>query len=115
MGFTVYITGDMHGDLERLYDKGIRHLFLDEVLVTAPRKEPKTEYEKFPMSQSIKEEDIAQSGAIDMSTLMQQKIASLQFGKLIDDEENEIVEGDIVAQCKIIKIIKVTEVSNHYE
>ena len=32
-----------------------------------------------------------------------------------DDEENEIVEGDIVAQCKIIKIIKVTEVSNHYE
>ena len=27
----------------------------------------------------------------------------------------EITEGDIIAQCKMIKIIKVTEVSNHYE
>ena len=26
-----------------------------------------------------------------------------------------ITEGDILAQCKIIKIVKVTEVSNHYE
>lgn len=32
-----------------------------------------------------------------------------------DDKENEITEGDIMAQCKMIKIIKVTEVSNHYE
>ena len=32
-----------------------------------------------------------------------------------DNEENEITEGDIMAQCKIIKIVKVTEVSNHYE
>ena len=32
-----------------------------------------------------------------------------------DDEENEITEGDIMAQCKMIKIVKVTEVSNHYE
>lgn len=32
-----------------------------------------------------------------------------------DDEGNEIVEGDIMAQCKVIKIVKVTEVSNHYE
>lgn len=32
-----------------------------------------------------------------------------------DDFGNEIVEGDILAQCKIIKIVKVTEVSNHYE
>ncbi len=32
-----------------------------------------------------------------------------------DDNENEIVEGDIITQCKTIKIIKVTEVSNHYE
>ncbi len=31
-----------------------------------------------------------------------------------DDEENEITSGDIMAQCKMIKIIKVTEVSNHY-
>lgn len=32
-----------------------------------------------------------------------------------DDSENEILEGDILAQCKMIKIVKVTEVSNHYE
>jgi plasmid maintenance system killer protein len=32
-----------------------------------------------------------------------------------DDDGNEIVEGDIMAQCKMIKIVKVTEVSNHYE
>ena len=32
-----------------------------------------------------------------------------------DDDGNEIIEGDILAQCKMIKIVKVTEVSNHYE
>ena len=32
-----------------------------------------------------------------------------------DDNGNEIVYGDIMAQCKMIKIVKVTEVSNHYE
>lgn len=32
-----------------------------------------------------------------------------------DDKEHEIVSGDIIAQCKMIKIVKVTEVSNHYE
>lgn len=32
-----------------------------------------------------------------------------------DNNENEIIEGDILGQCKMIKIVKVTEVSNHYE
>lgn len=32
-----------------------------------------------------------------------------------DLEENEIVNGDILAECQIIKIVKITEVSNHYE
>lgn len=32
-----------------------------------------------------------------------------------DDDEKEITEGDIMAQCKMIRIVKVTEVSNHYE
>ena len=32
-----------------------------------------------------------------------------------DDNGKEILEGDILAQCKMIKIVKVTEVSNHYE
>ncbi len=32
-----------------------------------------------------------------------------------DDDGNEIIDGDILAQCRFIKIVKVTEVSNHYE
>ncbi|MCR5846588.1 MAG: type II toxin-antitoxin system RelE/ParE family toxin [Lachnospiraceae bacterium] len=32
-----------------------------------------------------------------------------------DDDGNEIVDGNIMAQCKTIKIVKITEVSNHYE
>lgn len=32
-----------------------------------------------------------------------------------DDDGKEITEGDIIAQCKSIRIVKVTEVSNHYE
>lgn len=32
-----------------------------------------------------------------------------------DNDENPITSGDIIAQCKIIKVVLVTEVSNHYE
>ena len=32
-----------------------------------------------------------------------------------NNDGNEITKGDILAQCKMIKIVKVTEVSNHYE
>jgi deoxycytidylate deaminase len=32
-----------------------------------------------------------------------------------DDCNNEIINGDIMAQCKSIKVVLVTEVSNHYE
>lgn len=32
-----------------------------------------------------------------------------------DDNGCEIIDGDIMAQCRFIKIVKVTEVSNHYE
>lgn len=32
-----------------------------------------------------------------------------------DEDQNEIVEGDIISKCKSIKIVKITEVSNHYE
>ena len=31
------------------------------------------------------------------------------------DSGEEIIEGDILALCKMITIVKVTEVSNHYE
>lgn len=32
-----------------------------------------------------------------------------------DDQERELLDGDILSQCKLIKIVLVTEVSNHYE
>lgn len=32
-----------------------------------------------------------------------------------DKDGKEILEGDIIAQCKFIKIVCITEVSNHYE
>lgn len=32
-----------------------------------------------------------------------------------DDTGSEITDGDIIAKCKMIKIICITEVSNHYE
>ena len=32
-----------------------------------------------------------------------------------DDDGKKIIDGDIIAQCKFIKIVVVTEVSNHYE
>lgn len=32
-----------------------------------------------------------------------------------DENKNAILNGDVLAQCKFIKIVMVTEVSNHYE
>ena len=32
-----------------------------------------------------------------------------------DENEEPIIKGDIIAQCKVIKIVLITEVSNHYE
>lgn len=33
----------------------------------------------------------------------------------LDDQEKKIVDGDIIHICKSIKMVLVTEVSNHYE
>lgn len=32
-----------------------------------------------------------------------------------DENKKEILDGDIIEKCKMIKIVIVTEVSNHYE
>ena len=32
-----------------------------------------------------------------------------------DDSDQEIIEGDILSQGKTIKVVSITEVSNHYE
>ncbi|WP_455672077.1 MG2 domain-containing protein [Phocaeicola sp.] len=66
-------------DIKMVVEKGIRHIFLDEVLITAPRKVYKTEYEKVLGAISIKEEDIRQSGAQDIAMLLQLKIAGLNM------------------------------------
>ena len=32
-----------------------------------------------------------------------------------DEKGKEIIKGDVLAQCKTIKVVKVTEVSKHYD
>lgn len=64
-------------DLKIAQDKGIRHLFLDEVIVEAPRITYKTEYEKVIGSQSIKEDRIEQSGVEDLPTFLKQQYPSI--------------------------------------
>ena len=55
-------------------------MFMDEVIVTAKKREPKTEYEKLLFTRSIREEEIRQSGALDVGMLLQQKIPGLWVG-----------------------------------
>lgn len=74
-------------DLKILQEKGIRHLFLDEVIVTAPKKKPKTDYERIIGAKSIKEEIIKQSGINDLPTFLGQHIPSCQ---VIIDKDGHI-------------------------
>lgn len=67
-------------DLRLMNEKGIRHLFLDEVIVTAPKIEQKTEYENIQGSKSVKEKEIKQSGSLDLLTLLKQKIGGISIG-----------------------------------
>ena len=62
-----------------MHEKGIRHLFLDEVLVAAPKLQPKTEYEKILGAFTVREDDIRKSGAMEVNTLLVQKIAGLSL------------------------------------
>ena len=32
-----------------------------------------------------------------------------------DNDGNEIVSGDVMSKCRVIRIVCITEVSNHYE
>ena len=74
-------------DLKFLQEKGIRHLFLDEVIVTAPKKQPKTDYERIIGAKSIKEETILQSAIKDLPTFLEQHIPSCQ---IITDKDGHI-------------------------
>ena len=54
-------------------------MFLDEVLVTAPKLQPKTEYEKILGAFTLRENDIKKSGAMEVNTLLVQNIAGLSL------------------------------------
>lgn len=66
-------------DMRILRDKGIRHIFLDEVVVTAPRRVYVTEYEKLMNTKSIREEEIMKSGAQDICMLLMQKVPGIRW------------------------------------
>ena len=65
-------------DSKLTYDKGIRHLFLDEVIVTASRIKQETEYETNIMGTiSLKEDAIEQSGTMDLFTFLRQTVPGI--------------------------------------
>ena len=66
-------------ELRIMHDKGIRHIFLDEVVITAPNIVQETEYEKLIGSVSIKEERINESGIEDLLTFLKQQYPSINW------------------------------------
>lgn len=70
-----------------VYQNGMRHIFLDEVSVTALRKKPRTPYETVIGAKSIKRERIEQSGINDFLSFLRQQYAGLNWIE---------VEGSIV-------------------
>ena len=69
-------------DLKALNEQGIRHYFMDEVMVTAPKVEPRTQYESAINVLSIREESIEQSGTQDVYNLLKQKVPALSLIEL---------------------------------
>ena len=65
-------------DLKSVYEKGIRHIFLDEVIVTASEIQPKTEYETLIGAKSVKSEELESSGVDDFLTMLRQQFPGLQ-------------------------------------
>lgn len=80
-------------DLKILQEKGIRHLFLDEVIVTAPKINPKTDYERIIGAKSIKEEAIKQSATNDLTTVLKQHIPSCQVITDKDEHTQMLLRG----------------------
>ena len=66
-------------DLRFLQENGIRHYFIDEVIVTAKRLEAKTEYENLIGAKSIKEERIKHSGVNEILPFLRQQCASFNW------------------------------------
>ena len=85
-----YLSGHLaKNNLRFINETGIKHLFLDEVVVTAPKLEFRTEAENNIANKAIKESEIEESGVADLPTLLYQKIPSLQMGYKKDERSNE--------------------------
>lgn len=68
-------------DLRILHEKGMRHIFLDEVLVTAPKFTSKSEYAKILVSRSINEDRINQSGVTELLPFLRQQHAAISWSE----------------------------------
>lgn len=82
-------------DLRILHEKGMRHIFLDEVLVTAPKVIPKTEYENVIGVISIKAGEIKQSGVLNIPTLLAQKIAGCSIARNSEGIPKIFIRGSV--------------------
>lgn len=80
--------------MKQLHENGIRHYFMDEVLVTAQKKKPKTIYEKAIGARTVKEETIRQSGVQDVFLLVQQQVAGVSYGQDEDGFYHFTIRGN---------------------
>ena len=73
-GLSEYLS---KSDVRMTRENGIRHIFLDEVVVTASKYVPKTEYETVIGAKAVKEEVIERSGVNDFITFLKQHFPSM--------------------------------------
>ena len=66
-------------DLKFVQDKGMRHYFMDEVIVTASKKSPRTEYEKLIGAKTVTEEKIKKSGVKELLPFLTQNFPSTNW------------------------------------
>ena len=92
-------------NLKVIQNQGIRHLFMDELIVTAPKIEFETEYEKLQENKTTKEEEIAKSGAPDMLTLLYQKIPSFRMASRYDEEEEEYIYDIMIRNTPVLVML----------
>ena len=78
---------------------------MDELIVTAPKIEFETEYEKLQENKTTKEEEIAKSGAPDMLTLLYQKIPSFRMASRYDEEEEEYIYDIMIRNTPVLVML----------
>ena len=66
-------------DLKFVQDKGMRHYFMDEVIVTASKKSPRTQYEKLIGAKTVTEEKIKKSGVKELLPFLTQNFPSTNW------------------------------------